>query len=95
MGDYYDVVFCLQELLVGVDDTLLDGDRRSVPRSDVARVAVACLAAPEAKNVSFDLASREEGEGVGVTKDVGALLQTLGSKAYDYSPVKNSPVPLP
>jgi hypothetical protein len=32
---------------------------------------------------------------VGVTKDVGALLQTLGSKEYDYSPVKNSPVPLP
>ena len=84
-----------RELLVGVDDTLLDGDRRSVPRSDVARVAVACLSAPEAKNMSFDLASREEGEGTGVTKDVGALLQTLGSKEYDYSPVKNSPVPLP
>jgi hypothetical protein len=45
--------------------------------------------------MSFDLASREEGEGTGVTKDVGALLQTLGSKEYDYSPVKNSPVPLP
>ena len=95
MGNWTDVVFCLQELLVGVDDTLLDGDRRSVPRSDVARVAVACLAAPEAKNTSFDLASREEGEGSGVTKDVGALLQTIGSKEYDYSPVKNSPVPLP
>ena len=50
-----------RELLVGVDDRLLDGDRRSVPRADVARVVCGALLDPSAVAVSFDLASREPG----------------------------------
>lgn len=61
----------------GMDDELLKGDRRSVPRADVAEVVVRCLDAPEAHNLSFDLASREEGEGAGPTEDVVGLLRTL------------------
>jgi len=83
-----------RELLAGLDDSLLSGDRRSVPRADVARVAVACLTLAEARNVSFDLASREEGEGSGATTDVGALLANLPGE-YDYSTPTGSPVPLP
>ena len=83
-----------RELLAGVDDSLLSGDRRSVPRADVARVAVACLTLAEARNVSFDLASREEGEGSGATTDIGAMLANLPGE-YDYSTPKGSPVPLP
>ena len=84
-----------RELLVGVNDELLAGDRRSVPRADVARCVVACLTSPSAKNLSFDLASREEGEGGGATTDVDALLEAASGMTYDYSLQKNSPVPLP
>ena len=86
-----------RELLVGVDDELLKGDRRSVPRADVAEVVVRCLleAKDEASNLSFDLASREEGEGDGPTTNVAALLRTLEGKKYNYDEPKNSPVPLP
>lgn len=84
-----------RELLVGMDDELLKGDRRSVPRADVARVVVECLTAPEASNLSFDLASREEGEGLGPTKEYAALLGTLSGRVYDYERPKGSPVPLP
>lgn len=61
----------------GMDDELLKEDRRSVPRADVAEMVVRCLEAPEARNLSFDLASREEGEGAGPTEDVVGLLRTL------------------
>ena len=84
-----------RELLVGVDDTLLDGDRRSVPRADVAEMAVRCLTMEEARDLSFDLASREEGEGAGPTRDFSALLAGLDGKTADYSIPEGSPVPLP
>ena len=84
-----------RELLVGVDDTLLDGDRRSVPRADVAEMAVRCLTMEEARDLSFDLASREEGEGAGPTRDFSALLAGLDGKTADYSLPEGSPVPLP
>jgi len=49
-----------------------------VPRADVAEVVVRCLEDPGmASNLSFDLASIEEGEGVGPTLDFAALLGTL------------------
>ena len=84
-----------RELLVGMDDELLKGDRRSVPRADVAEVVVRCLDAEEARKLSFDLASREEGEGRGPTVDVPGLLKTLEGRTYDYEKPENSPVPLP
>eukprot|EP00740_Mantoniella_antarctica_P011685 CAMPEP_0181367378 /NCGR_PEP_ID=MMETSP1106-20121128/11352_1 /TAXON_ID=81844 /ORGANISM="Mantoniella antarctica, Strain SL-175" /LENGTH=355 /DNA_ID=CAMNT_0023483083 /DNA_START=38 /DNA_END=1105 /DNA_ORIENTATION=+ len=84
-----------RELLVGMDDELLKGDRRSVPRADVAAFVVRCLDAPEASNLSFDLASREEGEGSGPTQDLAGLLGALVGRTYDYSQPKDAPVPLP
>lgn len=84
-----------RELLVGMDDELLKRDRRSVPRADVAAVVVRCLDAKETSNLSFDLASRDEGEGAGPTKDVVGLVGTLKGRAYDYAKPENSPVPLP
>jgi hypothetical protein len=88
-----------RELLVGVDDALLAGDRRSVPRADVAEFVLRALEIETIKNVSFDLASREPGEGtVGVSKsndDFIALIDSLNGARADYSVPKNSPVPLP
>ena len=89
-----------RELLVGVDDRLLDGDRRSVPRADVARVVCGALLDPSAVAVSFDLASREPGEGdrgpTRTNEDVAELIASLRGETADYSkPGKKSPVPLP
>jgi len=84
-----------RELLVGVNDELLAGTSRSVPRADVAEMVLRCLDMPGATNLSFDLASREEGEGAGPTTDFATLLGTLQGRTYDYSPVAGSPVPLP
>ena len=70
-----------RELLVGVDDALLDGDRRSVPRADVAEMVVKALEADAIANVSFDLASREPGEGEAPPKskeDFSRLVASLG-----------------
>lgn len=86
-----------RELLVGVDDSLLDGDRRSVPRTDVAEMVVQCLKmeGDASKNVSFDLASRDPGEGSRATTDFEQLLKSLNGKSADYKLPKGSPVPLP
>jgi len=46
-------------------------------------------------NLSFDLASIEEGEGTSATTDFAALLGTLKGRTYDYTKPENSPVPLP
>merc|ERR1711941_251132 len=46
-----------RELVVGCDDDLLRKQIMTVPRTDVAAMAVACIDAPEATNRSFDLAS--------------------------------------
>ena len=67
----------------------------ALPRADVAETAVRCLTMDEARNLSFDLASREEGEGAGPTRDFAALLAGLDGKTADYSLPKGSPVPLP
>jgi uncharacterized protein YbjT (DUF2867 family) len=88
-----------RELLVGVDDSLLAGDRRSVPRADVAEFVVRALESDAIKNVSFDLASREPGEGEeGAPKSKGdfeKLVESLRGATADYSKPKESPVPLP
>ena len=87
-----------RELLVGVDDALLDGDRRSVPRADVAEMVVKALEADAIANVSFDLASREPGEGEAPPKskeDFSRLVASLGGSTADYAKPRESPVPLP
>lgn len=78
-----------RELIVGIDDEILKTTRRSVPRADVAAMAVNCIDCPEAKNRAFDMASIPEDEGSGATKDLCVLVGSLGKKTCDYS--KNVP----
>jgi len=83
-----------RELFVNVDDAILEGTERSIPRSDVAELAVQCLTLEAAANRSFDVASQPEGTGTPTT-DFAKLIGTLEGKNCDYSLPKNSPVPLP
>ena len=63
------------QLTVGVDDTLLEKEYRSIPRADVAEVLFQSLKTSEALNRSFDVASLPEGEGVPFDGDLGTLLR--------------------
>mmetsp|Transcript_44419 Transcript_44419/g.74087 ORF Transcript_44419/g.74087 Transcript_44419/m.74087 type:complete len:369 (+) Transcript_44419:115-1221(+) len=83
-----------RQLFVDVDDNILAGSVRSIPRADVAELVLQCITMPQAANRSFDLASQDEGTGT-PTKDFIALIGTLEGKNCDYSLPKNSPVPLP
>lgn len=73
-----------RELLVGKDDTMLsnppDGIPTSVPRADVAEVAVQALLEPSARNKAFDLISKpEDAPGAVTTTDFTTLFaQTTG-----------------
>ena len=74
-----------RELVVGVDDALLEGTVRSIPRADVAALSVACATLPEAKNVSLDAVARApEDSKKGPTTDFAALLRTLGGRTAKY-----------
>jgi uncharacterized protein YbjT (DUF2867 family) len=70
-----------RQLLVGQDDTLLnpsDGIPSSVPRADVARVAMEAFREPQAQNKAFDLISRPEDDPKAViTTNFAALLEKL------------------
>ncbi len=59
-------------LVVGADDA--DLGARSVPRADVAEVAVQALLCPDASRRSMDLVSKEEGDGAPTT-DFAALFR--------------------
>ena len=59
-------------LVVGADDA--DLGARSVPRADVAEVAVQALSCADASRRSMDLVSREEGDGA-PTSDFAALFR--------------------
>ena len=63
------------QLTVGVDDTLLENEYRSIPRADVAEVLKLALTTEEALDRSFDLASLPEGEGTPFDGDLGKLLR--------------------
>ncbi|KAL3150563.1 hypothetical protein ABBQ32_000375 [Trebouxia sp. C0010 RCD-2024] len=63
-----------RELTVGKNDEFLANKVRSIPRDDVAEVAVQSLLLEDALNKGFDLASKEEGQG-SVIKDFAALFQ--------------------
>lgn len=74
-----------REILVGVDDSLLKGTVRSIPRADVAALCVACATLKEAKNVSLDAVARSpEDSKKGPTTDFAALLRTLGGRTAKY-----------
>lgn len=71
-----------RELVVGVDDSLLSSQTRSISREDVARVCVEALTSPAFKNKSFDIASKKKGDG-DPTLSVEPLVKSL--PPYDYS----------
>ena len=72
-----------RELVVDVDDKILEGEQRSVPRGDVADVVVGCLGEEAAYDLAFDLASKKPEDGKGGA-EVTALLATLGGRSCDY-----------
>merc|ERR1719171_2658559 len=51
-----------RELCIGVDDNRDEGER-SIPREDVAEVLVQALRIPGFRGRSFDIRSKNEGEG--------------------------------
>ena len=72
-----------RELCIGVDDSRDEGER-SIPREDVAEVLVQALRIPSYRGRSFDIRSKNEGEGE-VTTDFEALLAKLDGANCDYS----------
>lgn len=56
---------------------------RSIPRADVAAIAVGCLGLPEASNRAFDVCAEPAGEG-SPSQDWAALLGTLKGANCDY-----------
>lgn len=73
-----------RQLLVGVDDELLKRTARSIPRADVAALAVGCIGLAAAANVSFDAIAAPAGEGA-PSRDWGTLLAGLEGRSCDYS----------
>ena len=72
-----------REICIGVDDNRDEGER-SIPREDVAEVLVQAVLLPSYRGRSFDIRSKNEGEGE-VTTDFEALLAKLEGKNCDYS----------
>lgn len=71
-----------RELVVGHNDELFSVFERAdcgIPRADVARVVVAALLSPHAKNKALDVVGRPKGEGT-ITKDVAPLFEKAGSQ---------------
>lgn len=69
-----------RELVVGRNDELFSIFDRGdclIPRGDVARVVLAALGAPNARNKAMDLAARKKGDGT-VTDDPSHLFDLVG-----------------
>uniref|UniRef100_A0A6U6NK62 NAD(P)-binding domain-containing protein n=1 Tax=Zooxanthella nutricula TaxID=1333877 RepID=A0A6U6NK62_9DINO len=73
-----------RRLRVGVDDSLIAGEHRSIPREDVAEVLVQSLLHDEYANRSFDLVAEPEAAGP-VDTDFASLLSPLEGASCDYS----------
>lgn len=70
-----------REIVFGVNDELLKEKVRSIPRDDVAEVCVQALSQPGAGKRSFDIISREPGQGE-VTKDWKKFFAQRGDCKY-------------
>jgi hypothetical protein len=74
----------MKQLVLGVDDTLMKQTPRTIPRADVASLAVACIGLPVAERRSFDVVARPlEGDSPS-NNDVKALLTAMKDNC-DYS----------
>lgn len=77
-----------RELVVGVDDTLMSSDSKTVPREDVAEVVMQCLLEPAAVGRSFDIVATDPEKIPGRAPwdgDLKGLLASLGGKNCDYA----------
>lgn len=70
-----------REIVFGIDDKLLNEKSRTIPRADVAEVAVQSLFVDKSKNRSFDIVSKEPAPGQ-VTKDWKAFFSQQGNCKY-------------
>jgi len=75
-GGLLDEAGGVRELVVGVDDSQMGTENRSIPRADVAELLVASLEHESYKNRSFDARSKVEGDGT-VTSDFNKLLTDM------------------
>lgn len=73
-----------RQIVVDVDDVLLKRETKSIPRADVADIAVQCLGLQQALNRSFDAITLKAGEVDTVNKNVAELLNGM-PKNCDYS----------
>mmetsp|Transcript_20216 Transcript_20216/g.47165 ORF Transcript_20216/g.47165 Transcript_20216/m.47165 type:complete len:316 (+) Transcript_20216:92-1039(+) len=73
-----------RKILVDVDDKLLAGEVRSIPREDVAEVMVQSLLHESYRNRSFDLVAEAPSESC-VEVDYANLLADLDGASCDYS----------
>ena len=73
-------------MVLGVDEELLKRKTRSIPRADVAELAVQTLALPGAAALSFDCVAEAEGEGQPTT-DWAGLVAGLGGRTAAYAPL--------
>eukprot|EP00930_Biecheleria_cincta_P012405 TRINITY_DN11614_c0_g1_i1.p1 TRINITY_DN11614_c0_g1~~TRINITY_DN11614_c0_g1_i1.p1 ORF type:complete len:313 (-),score=65.81 TRINITY_DN11614_c0_g1_i1:84-1022(-) len=73
-----------RDLLVGVDDSLLAGSNRSIPREDVAEMMLQSLQHEVYKNRSLDVVAGPAAESC-VAVDYGKLLDSLKGANCDYS----------
>mmetsp|Transcript_51352 Transcript_51352/g.95048 ORF Transcript_51352/g.95048 Transcript_51352/m.95048 type:complete len:312 (-) Transcript_51352:312-1247(-) len=75
-----------KKLILDVDDKLLQNEKRSISRADVARLCVAALTVSKGRSVSFDAISRDGEEGVQISSAEEALDAFLATgKSADYS----------
>jgi len=73
-----------RELVVNVDDNLLESETRLIPREDVAEVTVQALSTQEAINTSWDLVSKNPGEGA-IFSGLKELLKSAKALNCDYT----------
>lgn len=71
-----------REIVLGVNDELLKNEKdRSIPRDDVAQVAVEALFSGAAKNRAIDVISKAPGTGT-ITKDWNSFFSQPGVYKY-------------
>ena len=76
----------MNELILDVDDKLLENEKRSISRADVANLCIAALTEGRGKHVSFDCIAKEVGEGATVQsakESLSSFLDTGKTANYD------------
>lgn len=72
----------VREVVFGVDDVLLTAKTKSIPRADVAEVCVQSMLRANSLNRSFDIVSKEPGDGQ-ITTNWDGFFNQSGNCKYD------------